>query len=203
MGHGRLPEGPVLLRGQLLDTVGDLVAENRPDRILRVPGDGDDAVFNLGVGRAARHPVGKLHLDAQPLGHLVYLPGHLLVHGFGIVVPYQPAVLPVYGGEAGLSGRRVGVAPAGLECRPALGVGQGPILQAVQAASRRPGVVGVGKGPVIVRLVHVAPPPEAVCLGTILAKCARQVRVLDGGRRVKAALPRLVPGKPSLRSPHG
>ena len=58
------PEGPVLFRGQLLDTVGDLVAENRPDRILRVPGDGDDAVFDLGVGRAARHPVGKLHLDA-------------------------------------------------------------------------------------------------------------------------------------------
>ena len=64
MGHGRLPEGPVLLRGQLLDTVGDLVAENRPDRILCVPGDGDDAVLDLGVGRAARHPVGKLHLDA-------------------------------------------------------------------------------------------------------------------------------------------
>ena len=167
------------------------MAENRPDRILRVPGDGDDAVFDLAVGRAAPHLVGKTHLDAQPLGHIVYLPGHLLVHGFGIVVPYQPAVLPVYGGEAGLSGRRVGVAPAGLEGRPALGVGQGPILQAVQAAARRPGVVGVGKGPVIVRLVHVAPPPEAVCLGSILAKCARQVRVSDGGGRVKAVLPRL------------
>ena len=186
IGHRGLPECPVLLRGQLLDTVGDLVAEHGPDRILRVFGDGDDPVLDLGIGRGARHPVGKQHFDAQPLGRLVYLPGRLLVHRFGIVVPYQTAVRSVNGGKPGLSGRRVGVAPAGLEGRPALGVGQGPILQAVQAASRRPGVVGVGKGHVIVRFVHVPPPAETIGRCPVLSKGAPQLRVAEGGRSAKA-----------------
>ena len=62
--HHIVPEGPVALRGQLLHPVGQLVAEQRPDRVGVVLLNLHRASLNVCVCHASGH--GIHHLDPQP-----------------------------------------------------------------------------------------------------------------------------------------
>ena len=90
VSHHEIPEGPVALRGQLLDPVGELMAEEGPHRVGIALLQADHPVLKLCVGRAAGHGLHHFHPEAQLLGHgvdPVVLPGAIGRQHLGIRQP--------------------------------------------------------------------------------------------------------------------
>ena len=100
--RGEVPEAPVCLRGQLLEPVRPLVAQQEQHRVWVALLHQDVRASELGIGRAAPHAVRKAHPHPQGLCHLVYPVRRGPVQGIGhVVVEYQPAPVPRRRGKLG------------------------------------------------------------------------------------------------------
>ena len=93
-GHG-IPEGPVLLRCQLLYPVGPLMADHLQSRVHCVLCDQNVAAGDLAVCASAQYLIHHPRPQTQCLGHGVYLVGNGTVHFTGnIIVKHKAAVRP-------------------------------------------------------------------------------------------------------------